>query len=139
MIFMFRARLFVIAGLIVGLVLSSVLLVGYSRVLAFEVVRLDERLCMEARRLATQPFRPGGVERLQVDVMAKLRISEPGQLMLKFEPNASPANEATSEFASFASRDWPSFLTLDTGQWTQVNERRAGAARSEERRVGKEC
>lgn len=128
MIFSFRTRLFVIAGLIVGLVLTAVLLVGYGRVLSFEVVRLDERLCMEARRLATQPFQPGDVERLQVDVMSKLRISEPGQLMLKFESNAPPANEATSKFASFESRDWPSFLTRDTGQWTQVNEQRAGAA-----------
>lgn len=115
----FRTRLFVIAGLIVGLVLSAVLLVGYERVLAFEVGRLDERLCMEGRRLATQPFRPDTVDRLQSDVMSKLRISAPEQLMLKFE--ASPGTVRDSD--SFQSAGWQDFLTLDAKQWQPVAER----------------
>ena len=119
MIISFRTRLFVIAGLIVGLVLSAVLLVGYKRVLAFEVAQLDERLCMEGRRLATQPFRPDTVDRLQSDVMSKLRISEPEQLMLKFE--ASPG--AVRDSDSFQSAGWQDFLTLDAKQWQSVTER----------------
>ena len=119
MIISFRTRLFVIAGLIVGLVLSAVLLVGYERVLAFEVGRLDERLCMEGRRLATQPFRPDSVDRLQSDVMSKLRISAPEQLMLKFE--ASPGTVRDSD--SFQSAGWQDFLTLDAKQWQPVAER----------------
>lgn len=119
MIISFRTRLFVIAGLIVGLVLSAVLLVGYERVLAFEVGRLDERLCMEGRRLATQPFRPDTVDRLQSDVMSKLRISAPEQLMLKFE--ASPGTVRDSD--SFQSAGWQDFLTLDAKQWQPVAER----------------
>ena len=119
MIISFRTRLFVIAGLIVGLVLSAVLLVGYKRVLAFEVGQLDERLCMEGRRLATQPFRPDTVDRLQSDVMSKLRISAPEQLMLKFE--ASPGTVRDSD--SFQSAGWQDFLTLDAKQWQPVAER----------------
>ena len=119
MIISFRTRLFVIAGLIVGLVLSAVLLVGYKRVLAFEVGQLDERLCMEGRRLATQPFRPDSVDRLQSDVMSKLRISAPEQLMLKFE--ASPGTVRDSD--SFQSAGWQDFLTLDAKQWQPVAER----------------
>ena len=67
----FRTRLFVIAGLIVGAVLSAVLVLGWSRILAFEVERLDARLCMEARRLATQPFHGEDIARLEADIVAR--------------------------------------------------------------------
>jgi two-component system, OmpR family, heavy metal sensor histidine kinase CusS len=109
MILSFRTRLFVIAGLIVGTVLSVVLLLGWSRVLAFEVERLNERLCMEARRLATQPFRGRELARLETDVMGKLHLNAPEQLMLRFESGIEGAN--------FQSANWRSALMLDGAQW----------------------
>ena len=129
----FRTRLFATAGLIVSLVLVTVLIVGYQRVLAYEVGRLDERLCMEAKRLATQTFPGEDLQRLQLDMMAKLRITQPEQLMLKFESVArstGPAgdvtaydstnnsiNDAVRDAASFQSPGWPQFLTLDSSAW----------------------
>ena len=105
----FRTRLFFTAGLIVSLVLVTVLMVGYQRVLAYEVGRLDERLCMEAKRLATQNFQSEDLQRLQLDLMAKLQITQPAQLLLKFE--------SAKNSASFQSPGWPNFLTLDSPAW----------------------
>jgi len=55
----FRTRLFVSATLIVACVLLLVVGLGWSRILAFDVERLDERLCMEARRLLMPPAQGG--------------------------------------------------------------------------------
>jgi len=82
----FRIRLFLVATLIVGTVLALVLGLGWSSVLSFEVERLDERLCSEARRLGSETLRAEGMARLEVDVMRKLRLDKPSQLMLHFEP-----------------------------------------------------
>ena len=84
----FRIRLFLVATLIVGTVLALVMSLGWSSVLSFEVERLDERLCSEARRLGKEPLRAEGMERLEVDVMRKLRLDKSSQLMLHFEPLA---------------------------------------------------
>ena len=108
----FRTRLFFIAVLIVGSVLSAVLLMGWSSVLAFELERFDDRLCMEARRLATQRMRGDGIKRLQVDVMEKLHLSSPDQLMLRYESIASGEN--------FQSVNWQSAFESDTIQWQQA-------------------
>ncbi len=51
----FRTRLFGLATLIVGVVLTVVLVLGWTSLLRAEVERLEDRLCMEARRVATQP------------------------------------------------------------------------------------
>lgn len=109
MIISFRTRLFVIAGLIVGAVLSAVLLLGWSRVLAFEVERLDARLCMEARRLATQPFHGEDIARLEADIVGKLHLSTPEQLMLRFEARGAASN--------FQSANWRGELPFDGAQW----------------------
>ncbi len=109
MIISFRTRLFVIAALMVGAVLSAVLLLGWSRVLAFEVERLEQRLCMEARRVATQPFHGEDLARLEADVVGKLHLSTPGQLTLRFESSA--------DSAGFQSRNWPAAFALDGPQW----------------------
>ena len=109
MIVSFRTRLFVVAGLMVGAVLSAVLLLGWSRVLAFEVERLEQRLCMEAKRVATQPFHGEDLARLEADVLGKLHLSTPGQLTLRFESSA--------DSASFQSRNWPAAFALEGPQW----------------------
>lgn len=96
MIVSFRTRLFVIAGLIVGAVLATVMVLGWSRVLAYEVQRLDRRLCMEARRLVTQPFRGDDLPRLQADIMGKLYVNGPEQLMLHLETTDRRVNSQSS-------------------------------------------
>jgi len=99
MVISFRLRLFVVAALIVSTVLALVMGLGWSSVLSFEVQRLDERLCSEARRLGNETLRVEGLERLEVDVMRKLRLEKPSQLMLHFEPrgDARPAEPFSTE------------------------------------------
>lgn len=80
----FRTRLFLIAALIVAAVLATVLALIWSSTLKFEVERLDEQLCMEARRIATRPT--DGGQNLELDLLGKLRLSSAGQLMARFEP-----------------------------------------------------
>jgi two-component system, OmpR family, heavy metal sensor histidine kinase CusS len=80
-----RARLFVIATLIVATVLAAVMAVGWSRVLAAEVERLDGQLCMEARRLATQPLQGDHMVDMESDIANKLRLPKSTQLMLKID------------------------------------------------------
>ena len=111
----FRTRLFATAGLIVGLALSAVLLVGWIRVLAFEVDRLDERLCIEARRLASQPVENDKIERLEADLLSKLRLTESTQLMVKFEAAGGAA--APAPLGSVQSPNWRSALSLDGAHW----------------------
>ena len=86
MIISFRTRQFVIASLIVGTVLAVVMAVGWSRVLEVEVDRLDTRLCMEARRIATQAFRGDDQPGLEADIALKLRLGSTAQLMMRFDP-----------------------------------------------------
>ena len=78
----FRTRLFIIASLIVATVLTTVMFIGWSRVLAVEVERLDDRLCIEARRLATQPLRGDRMAEMESDIADKLRLASNAQLML---------------------------------------------------------
>lgn len=80
----FRTRLFVIASLIVAAVLTIVVALLWSSALRFEAQRLDQQLCMEARRIATRPFERQ--RNLEEDLQAKLRLASPGQLMARFEP-----------------------------------------------------
>lgn len=82
----FRTRLFAVAALIVGTVLAAVMAGGWSSVLKVEVERLDSRLCMEARRIATQPFLADEPSRLESDVALKLRLGSAEQLMVAYYP-----------------------------------------------------
>ena len=76
----------VVAALVVSTVLALVIGLGWSSVLSFEVERLDERLCSEARRFGNETVRGEGLARLEMDVMRKLRLDKSSQLMLRFEP-----------------------------------------------------
>jgi hypothetical protein len=49
-------RLFMISGLIVAAVLTALMLVRWTCGLAFKTERLEQSLCMEAKRITTQPF-----------------------------------------------------------------------------------
>ena len=112
----FRTRLFVVAAIVVSLALSAVLLVGWIRVLAYEVERLDDRLCMEARRVATQPMKDESMARLEADLLGKLRLTQAAQLMVKFESGASgpPLN---SPMVNAQSANWRNALMLDGAHW----------------------
>ncbi len=103
----FRTRLFVIAALIVTTVITAVMLIGWSRVLAFEATRLEQRLCLEARRLATQPMRSEDVPLLVSDVLGKLHLNSANQVMLHFESRQTGQG--------WSSVNWQSeFLLVDT-------------------------
>jgi two-component system, OmpR family, heavy metal sensor histidine kinase CusS len=88
----FRTRLFVIAGLIVTAVITLVMIVGWTRVLAFEAERFEKRLCMEAQRVATQPFNGLDSTQLVSDILSKLHLVSPDQIMVQFEPSAQGEN-----------------------------------------------
>ncbi len=81
----FRTRLFFVAALIVGAVLALVLGLGWRSVLKVEMDRLNERLCMEARRIATQPFDAKELSRLEADVALKLRLGASDQVLVRFD------------------------------------------------------
>ena len=121
---------------------------GWSSVLKVEVERLDDRLCMEARRVATQPLRGhsdggGGGERgdellrLESDVALKLRLRSAEQLMLAFEPAyvGDPGRDPGREKSPDSHRDsaaavpWPG-ASLAGLAWTPSRLRDAGRAPS---------
>jgi two-component system heavy metal sensor histidine kinase CusS len=95
----FRTRLFAIAALIVAAVLAAVMILGWTRVLDFEVERLDDRLCMEARRLATQPLEADDMPRLEADMLGKLRLNSIDQLMLRFDSTEGAAASKSSRWS----------------------------------------
>jgi two-component system heavy metal sensor histidine kinase CusS len=106
----FRVRIFVVTALIVALVLASVALFSWSSVLAFEGHRLDERLCDEARRL-TGPTPVNDVEHLSTDMVAKLRLKSPEQLLL--------AVDTSSGADRLRSAHWPDTLDFDQLTWSR--------------------
>ena len=117
----FRTRLFVLASLIVACVLLLVVGLGWSRILSFEVGRLDERLCMEARRLLMQPARGEDFQRLQNDMMGKLRLAQPEQLMLHLESRDGQQR--------MQSDHWQAGLSIDGLDWRLATSReRPGVA-----------
>jgi len=121
----FRTRLFAVAVCIVSTVLALVVSLGWSRVLSYEVERLDERLCMEARRLDRQALQEQDLNRLASDVMGKLRLGSTDQLMFRFESVAGPG--------SFQSAHWHTELNIDSLGWetarTRFGPANTGAAR----------
>ncbi len=102
----FRTRLFVMASLIVAAVLAIVISLLWSSALRFEAQRLDQQLCMEARRIANRP--PERRRNLEDDLLAKLRLNSPEQLMARVELAFEPA-------ALSMGRDLP--LPIDSLNW----------------------
>ena len=122
----FRTRLFVIAGLIVATVITAVMLIGWNRVLAFEADRLEQRLCMEAKRLATQPARGEDVSRMVGDVLGKLQLNSVGQVMLYVE-----AGRAGASFQSF---NWQPEFVRDSAPWRTIANFGAEPARPSDKK-----
>ncbi|MFG6467606.1 ATP-binding protein [Roseateles sp. BYS87W] len=82
----FRWRVFIVTMATVGLAMGAVLWVGGQQALSNARQRLDERLCMEGRRLAD----PGGVaagrerwERLGPDIAQKLQLHGAHELRMR--------------------------------------------------------
>ena len=111
----FRTRLLIITVLIVAAVLATVMFLGWSRLLAYDIERLDDRLCMEARRIAAQPFGPGRMADIESDIVDKLRLASPTQLMLRVEGGARDAA------ASVRSTYWSAALDTDKLIWTKAS------------------
>jgi heavy metal sensor kinase len=114
----FRTRLTAIAALVVAGVLAATLATMWSGVRSVEIDRLDSRLCLEARRLASQPFGGDDMRRLEADVMAKLRLADASQLMLRIERNGAPAHQ---------SANWRADLAADRLAWTSLPDQKADA------------
>jgi two-component system, OmpR family, heavy metal sensor histidine kinase CusS len=109
----FRLRLFIISVLIVAVVLASVMLFGWSRVLSLEVEKLDVRLCMEARRMASQPTRPERMADVATDIASKLRLTSNTQLLLRVDENDGAARPPVLL--------WPSLINPDQLNWRNAS------------------
>ena len=94
----FRSRIFAISILTVSAVLAVVITLSWSRIMKVELDHLDSRLCMEAKRIMPkfdaidsppELTISGDTElsgiRLIDDLVGKLRISSPDQLMIFVE------------------------------------------------------
>ena len=108
MLISYRTRLFATAGLMVCTVLCSVVGLGWSRVVAFELERLDARLCAEARRIAAVGS-ARELERLVPDIAGKLRLQDPSHLLL--QAGSGPAE------AIVRAGPWPTTPALDAAVW----------------------
>ena len=118
----FRVRLFVVATAIVATVLATVMTIGWSRVLAVEVERLDDRLCMEARRMATQPLRPDRIADIESDIAIKLRLPLTSQLMLRVDSSdGEPSVNSTY---------WSDAVEVNNLVWTKALRQADAAPRA---------
>lgn len=120
----FRIRLFVLASVVVGAVLAVVITIAWSGILASQRSQLDERLCMEARRLATQPFQGRDLLHLQNDMASKLRLRSSEPLMLLFESAEGAPN--------LQSANWHEGLALTGPEWAPA-KRNTRMGRPDER------
>lgn len=117
----FRSRILLVATLIVCAVLALVMALGWSSILGFEVERLDGRLCMEAKRVATTPPDEGPMRDLDVDLVGKLHLDSMDQLLFRQEPSGEQ------------SAHWLAGLGIDALNWSPA-KRQDGPARLAERR-----
>ena len=112
----FRARLFLVSLLVVGLTHVTVATLSWTSALSYEVDRLDARLCEEARQLVMRPPRSGDLERLERDAAIKLRLQSADQLLLWVQP--------ASSVPVIRSARWPDSLDLSGAAWSTVPDRR---------------
>jgi heavy metal sensor kinase len=104
--------MFLVTTLIVAAVLASVALVSGSTFYAYEVRRLDVRLCAEGWRLAERPPRADEIDRFARDVAGKLRLQSMDQLLL--ERHEGPAG------GGVVYGRWPQEVTLDQLAWSDA-------------------
>lgn len=107
----FRTRLMVIAALMVTTVLAIVLASVWSGLRAVELQRLDARLCLEARRLASQPPGWDRLASLEADVAAKLRLTDAAALRLRV---------VTDGRVDLESAQWPAEIASARLAWSRA-------------------
>ena len=108
MVMSFRLRMIAAAAAVVAIALGLVLAFSWSSVRELELERLDARLCLEARRLATQPFGPADVSALETDLARKLRVSDAERIAFRVAAVRGPA---------FASSAWQPAWHEDGVSW----------------------
>ena len=108
----FRTRVIVVTTLSVFVTIAAVMALAWSRVLQFETDRLDDRLCMELRRLGQGPEGRRNLARLEADLMAKLRLTGREQLMFRVESSQGKV--------MLVSLNWPENMELDGPTWRPV-------------------
>lgn len=115
----FRTRLFVLASGIVMCTLAAVMALGWSGLLKYQTERLDERLCLEARRLATQALDSNNMARLEADVLVRLRLIQREQLLFNVK--------LSDEEPSFQSTHWSDALETMAVAWHPAPSMMGGA------------
>ena len=108
----FRLRMFLVTALIVSAVLVSVAVVAGSTFYAYEVRRLDSRLCAEAWRLVSRPPTPDEEARFAADVAGKLRVRAADQLLLSREDSGGGGVLKYGR--------WPEVPALGRLEWSDV-------------------
>lgn len=106
----FRTRLFVVSAALVTCVLAIVATVGWNILTRSEMRQLDERLCMEVRRITEQQGRANNLDRLRADIAMKLGLSAPSQLMYK--------SISTAGAPPIQSENWPVAAWQATMSWS---------------------
>ncbi len=108
----FRTRIFVISCLIVGAVLAVVMGLTWTRIVQGEADRLDDRMCIEAKGLASLPANDtNGMNRVS-DLAMKLRVNDPIQLLLQVH---SQKNGVLLQSAY-----WQDSLSLEKIDWSKA-------------------
>ena len=106
-----------------ALVLGIVAALSWSSVFSYELERLDERLCNEARRFAYQPPPPNDLERVKADIAPKLRLQSATQVLLR--PPISGGTDAVLDGSSTPRPTlWPADLDPDRLNWEQSSNQK---------------
>ncbi|NJD32325.1 MAG: HAMP domain-containing protein [Gammaproteobacteria bacterium] len=116
----FRLRMFVVTTLTVASVLACVALVSGYIFYAYEIRRLDVRLCAEGWRLAQRPPRADEVERFARDVAGKLRLQSTDQLLLERRDGGAGGAVVFGH--------WPQDVALQQLAWSDAPARSAPVA-----------
>ena len=109
----FRTRVMVMATALVSATLAAVIAVGWSGISRFEVSKLDDRLCLEVRRLANDPRQAQNTARLENDLMVKLRLASPAQLLVRTQSDAGQGG--------FESANWPRSIDTRALKWAPAS------------------
>ena len=109
----FRTRLFFIATSIVLLVLVVVMMLAWSSVMKNEVEHLDERLCIESHRFATQDLSHIDLTIIEADLVVKFRLKDQSQLMLR--------HHSDFDMSEIKSTNWQDAVLEKNLQWNRAN------------------
>ena len=98
----FRARIFLITALIVVLVIAGIAALSWRSIFSYQLEGLDQRLCSEARRLASELPLDEMLADLEQDIAPKLQLQSTQQLLL-WRQSAPPGTRSTGTTARLAS------------------------------------